>query len=251
MHLKRFSPSASPACGRPSAANVKLLPPNPPESGKLPWGFSQTKKACDEYGDMVPVCSVFSLGGPMRRAFAIVLLMTMFESCLAIASTCTSRDGQKYCTCEYNQQCTSSENACACTIGAFESQTPVLAPPPPRSSPYPVIPLPNLPRREPAPTPPISPPAAPTNVDNDERAPTEYVQLAKTAIAAGRLGAAIELIDKGQTRLLDRSVALNKTFDPITDESIKQLSLAKQALLSKNRERAEKSLDAAIAAMRQ
>jgi hypothetical protein len=96
---------------------------------------------------------------------------------------------------------------------------------------------------------PAPPPGAAGNVDNDERAPTEYVQLAKTAIAAGRLAAAIELIDKGQTRLLDRSVALNKTFDPITDESIKQLSLAKQALLSKNRERAEKSLDAALAAM--
>jgi hypothetical protein len=186
----------------------------------------------------------------MRRAFAIVLLMTMCENYLAFASTCTSRDGQKYCTCEYNQECTSSENSCACTRGALESQTPVLVPPPARSSPYPAIRLPSLPRREPAPTTPVPPPAAaPNNVDNDERAPTEYVQLAKTAIAAGRLGAAIELIDKGQTRLLDRSVALNKTFDPITDESIKQLSLAKQALLSKNRERAEKSLDAALAAM--
>jgi hypothetical protein len=191
----------------------------------------------------------FSAGGPMRRAFAIVLLMTIFESCRAIAGTCSSRDGQKYCTCEYNQRCISSENSCACTRSADEPQTPFLALPQPRPSQPPVIRIPNPLRREPAPAMPAPPPGAAGNVDNDERAPTEYVQLAKTAIAAGRLAAAIELIDKGQTRLLDRSVALNKTFDPITDESIKQLSLAKQALLSKNRERAEKSLDAALAAM--
>jgi hypothetical protein len=107
--------------------------------------------------------------------------------------------------------------------------------------------MPNLPRRESAPTTPA--PAAPTTINNDERTPAEYVQLAKTAITAGRLAAAIEFIEKGQTRLLDRSVALDKTFDPINDESIKQLSVAKQALLTKNRERAAESLDAALAAM--
>jgi hypothetical protein len=197
----------------------------------------------------VPASSIFQCGERhRRRVFAIVLLITMFESYRAIAGMCSSRDGQKYCTCEYNQVCTSSDNSCACTGGSVEPKTPVLAPPLPRPSQLPVIRIPSLIRREPAPATPA--PAAPGDVDNDERAPTEYVQLAKTAIAAGRLGAAIELIDKGQTRLLDRSVALNKTFDPITDESIKQLSLAKQALLSKNRERAEKSLDAALAAMK-
>jgi hypothetical protein len=181
----------------------------------------------------------------MRRSFAIVLLMTMCEGGRATAITCSSRDGQKYCSCEYNQGCTSSENSCACIRGADEPQGRALVPPPPRSS-QPLL-MPNLPRRESAPTTPA--PAAPTTINNDERTPAEYVQLAKTAITAGRLAAAIEFIEKGQTRLLDRSVALDKTFDPINDESIKQLSVAKQALLTKNRERAAESLDAALAAM--
>jgi hypothetical protein len=171
--------------------------------------------------------------------------MTMFESGRAIAITCSSRDAQEYCSCEYNQQCTSSENSCACMRSANEPQGRVLTPPPPRSS-QPLV-MPKLPRRESAPTTPA--PAAPAIIDNDERTPAEYIQLAKAAITAGKLGAAIEFIDKGQTRLLDRSVALDKTFDPISDESIKQLSVAKQALLIKNRERAVKSLDAALAAM--
>jgi hypothetical protein len=179
----------------------------------------------------------------MRRSFAILLLMTMFESVPAAAITCSSRDDQKYCSCEYNQACTSSENSCACIRSANEPQAPALVPPPPRSS-QPLV-VPNLPRRAPAPT-----TAAPAIIDNDERTPAEYIRLAKTAITAGRLGAAIEFIDKGQTRLLDRSVALDKTFDPISDESIKQLSVAKQALLAKDRDRAVKSLDAALAAMR-
>jgi hypothetical protein len=182
----------------------------------------------------------------MRRSFAILLLMTMFESVPAAAITCSSRDDQKYCSCEYNQACTSSENSCACIRSANEPQAPALVPPPPRSS-QPLV-MPKLPRRESAPTMPA--PAAPATIDNDERTPAEYIRLAKTAITAGKLGAAIEFIDKGQTRLLDRSIALDKTFDPISDESIKQLSVAKQALLTKNRERAVKSLDAALAAMR-
>ena len=62
----------------------------------------------------------------------------------------------------------------------------------------------------------------------------DYLQLARTAITQGKIGDAMELIEKGQTRLLDRSVVLNRTFDPITDEPIKQLSAAKQALLSGN-----------------
>jgi hypothetical protein len=184
----------------------------------------------------------------MRRSFALVLMMTVFESARAYAITCSSRDGQKYCLCEYNQQCTSSEHSCVCTRSADEPQTPLLTAPPPRPSQPPIIRTPDVPRREPASATPA--PAAPAVVADDARAPAEYVQLAKSAIAAGRLGAAIEFIDKGQTRLLDRSVALNKTFDPITDDSIKQLSAAKQALLNQNRERAVKSLDAALAAMR-
>jgi hypothetical protein len=184
----------------------------------------------------------------MHRSLAIVLLMTTLESGRAIAGMCSSRDGQKYCSCEFNQTCTSSENSCACVRDSGEPQLPVLIPPPPRSAQQSVTRIPDPPRREPAPPPPA--PAAPAIIDNDERTPAEYLQLARTAIAAGRMSAAIEFIDKGQTRLLDRSVALNKTFDPIEDEAIKQLSEAKQALLAKNRDRAVQSIDAALATMR-
>jgi hypothetical protein len=183
----------------------------------------------------------------MRRSLATVLLMTMFEGGRAIAGMCSSRDGQKYCSCEYNQECTSSENSCACIRDGSASQSSGLTPPPVSLRP-PVIRMPSSPQREPALT--IPAPPAPAVADSDERSPSEYVRLSKTAIAAGRYGAAIQFIDKGQTRLLDRSVALNRTFDPISDESIKQLSMAKEALLAKNRERALKSLDAALAAMR-
>jgi hypothetical protein len=184
----------------------------------------------------------------MRRTLAIVLLMTTFESGRAVAGMCSSRDGQKYCSCDFNQMCTSSETSCACMRDSNQPQMPVLTPPPPRSSQQSATRVPDLQRREPAP--PATPaPPPPAITDNGERTPAEYVQLAKIAIADGRLGAAIEFIDKGQTRLLDRSVVLNRTFDPITDEPIKQLAAAKQSLVSRNRDHAVKSLDAALAAM--
>lgn len=83
--------------------------------------------------------------------------------------------------------------------------------------------------------------------ETSERSPVDYVQLARTATEAGRFAAAIEFIDKGQTRLLDRSVAQNRTFDPIDDDLIKQLSTAKQALRDKNPARAAQFLQAALA----
>jgi hypothetical protein len=123
-------------------------------------------------------------------------------------------------------------------------------PPAPRQEAQPA-PRPEIPaaqRQEPQP--PKPQPSAPALADNDERTAAEYVKMAESAIAAGRYGAAIDFIDKGQTRLLDRSVALNKTFDPIEDESIKQLSMAKQALNARNRQDAVKSLNAALAVMK-
>jgi hypothetical protein len=184
----------------------------------------------------------------MRKALAIVLVLTALESARAMAGLCSSRDGQKYCTCDFNQMCTSAENSCACVGDLGRPQTAVPIPPPPRSSQPSAARVPEPSRREPIPASPA--PATSAVTDDDERTPAEYINLAQTAITSGRLAAAIDFIDKGQTRLLDRSVALNKTFDPITDEPIKQLTAAKQALTSKNREAAAKSLDAALAAMR-
>jgi hypothetical protein len=196
----------------------------------------------------------------MRRTIAIPLLMMMLGTAPAIASTCSSRDGQKYCTCEYNQICTDSETSCQCVRGGGEPQAPVSLPTPRVATPLPMTRMPMTPRQD-APAPPRPEPATvqrqeppapkPAELtDGDERTPAEYVKMAETAIAAGRYGAAIDFIDKGQTRLLDRSVALNKTFDPIEDESIRQLSIAKQALNARNRQDAVKSLNAALAVMK-
>ena len=110
----------------------------------------------------------------MRRSLAIVLLIATFETGGAMADMCSSRDGQKYCSCEFNQTCTSNENSCACIRDADQPQLPVLNPPPPRSSQQSPTRMPDLPRRETAPTAPG--PAAPALTDNDERTPAEYVQ---------------------------------------------------------------------------
>ncbi len=84
----------------------------------------------------------------------------------------------------------------------------------------------------------------------DERTAREYVQLAQTAIAKGKVADAVELIEKGQTRLLDRSVELDRTFDPITDKSIQDLSAAKRALLTKDPAAALRALNSALAAIK-
>jgi hypothetical protein len=84
----------------------------------------------------------------------------------------------------------------------------------------------------------------------DERTARDYVRLAQTAITKGKIADAVELIEKGQTRLLDRSVSLNRTFDPITDESVQNLSAAKRALLTKDRATALGALDSALAAIK-
>jgi hypothetical protein len=91
---------------------------------------------------------------------------------------------------------------------------------------------------------------APKPPAEDERTARDYVRLAQTAITKGKIADAVELIEKGQTRLLDRSVSLNRTFDPITDESVQNLSAAKRALLTKDRATALGALDSALAAIK-
>nr|WP_294513146.1 hypothetical protein [uncultured Rhodopila sp.] len=221
------------------------------------------------------------------------------------ADTCSSLDGQKYCSCEYNQRCSSTANSCNCA--AFESGTPapVLQSRPPqtrenvppparhplhelsvhhdaRSAP-PVDasraaerPSQDLPiGRDPMPPPvdggrsgkrpgqevapasevQLQPPRSQAGADTkppaaDGRTARDYVQLAQAAIAQGRIHDALDLIERGQTRLLDRAVDLNKTFDPITDEPIAKLSAARQALVAKDRATALAALESVLAAMK-
>jgi hypothetical protein len=190
----------------------------------------------------------------MNRPIAVVLIL-MSVSGESAAVTCSSLDGQKYCSCSYNQECLSKASDCEC--GAVTE-----SPRPPRQA-SPSLSLP-MNHEEPAantvsqrstqkpvqtsrPSQDEAIKASPSIAsDDDIRSARDYVQLAKAEIGKGRTQEAIELIDKGQTRLLDRSVVLNHTFDPITDESIKYLTGAKRSLLASDRVKALEFLDSAL-----
>jgi hypothetical protein len=211
---------------------------------------------------------------------------------------CSSLDGQKYCSCEYNQRCSSAENSCNCALYESQAPAPVLRSQPPKNLDHnSEPPSGHRPQQELSihhdPSPPVDdnrtgerppheltigrdPKSLPPVDDNRTDAPSgvgfqpprseigpdpkppaedrgtarDYVQLAQTAISKGKIADAVELIEKGQTRLLDRSVTLNRTFDPITDESIQNLSAAKRALLIKDRAAALRALDSALAAIK-
>lgn len=219
---------------------------------------------------------------------------------------CSSLDGQKYCSCEYNQRCSSTERACSCSLYESRPPVPVIQSRPAKtldqgSEPSPNRrPLQELPNRHelkssvpvddnrsdgrpaqetihdpipPAPADdsrsarrpvqeliqagglPFQMPRQQTGVDtklpaDDRRSATDFVKLAQTAIIQGRIHDALDLIERGQTRLLDRSVALNQTFDPIKDAPIERLSVARQALVDRDRAAALGALGSALAEMR-
>jgi hypothetical protein len=205
--------------------------------------------------------------------FVAAILSEFGDNVSTAANICSSLDGQKYCSCEYNQRCNSTENSCNCAFYDPQAPAPVLRSQPPENPDHgtpassahgqrqeptinhdlkPLAPVddsrPGAPEgaRLEAPRSPIKP--APKS--EDARTARDYVQLAQTAITKGNAAEAVELIEKGQTRLLDRSVDLNRTFDPITDEPVQSLSAAKRALLSRDRVGALRALDAALTAMK-
>jgi hypothetical protein len=183
---------------------------------------------------------------------------------------CSSLDGKKYCSCDYNQRCSSTENSCNCTL--FDSQTsvPVLRPQPRKDLHHESEPSSGQRPSQELSTHRDSKPAAPIDENQkgehpsqeitnslDSKPPAEeartasdYLHLARTAITKGKISDAVELIEKGQTRLLDRSVDMGRTFDSITDEPIQNLSAAKRALSAKDREAALRALDSALAAIK-
>jgi hypothetical protein len=231
---------------------------------------------------------------------SVAAVLSIFGNISIAANMCSSLDGQKYCSCEYNQRCSSTENSCNCTIYDSQTPVPVLRSQPPKNldhesepslghrplqelsihhDPKPSPPVDDNRKSErppqeltishdPKPLPPVDdgrtgapggmrfqPPRSEIGPDpkpsaEDGRTARDYVQLAQTAITKGKIADAVELIEKGQTRLLDRSVILDRTFDPITDESIQNLSAAKRALLTKDRPAALGALDSALAAIK-
>ncbi len=201
---------------------------------------------------------------------SVTAVLSIFGNTSIAANMCSSLDGQKYCSCQYNQRCSSTENSCNCTLDDSQTPIPVLRSQPPKNSDHESEPssghrpLQELSiHHDPKPSPPVDdnrkgerPPQEittshdPKPLPEEGRTARDYVQLAQTAITKGKIADAVELIEKGQTRLLDRSVNLDRTVDPVTDESIQNLSAANRALQTKDRAAALRALDSALAAIK-
>ena len=65
--------------------------------------------------------------------------------------------------------------------------------------------------------------------------PSDYLRFAQDALAAGRPLDAQEALEMAQTRLLDRSVPLGRTRNPIVDVSVEQIGQARRALAAHDR----------------
>jgi hypothetical protein len=149
---------------------------------------------------------------------------------------CSSLDGTRYCTCEYDKKCVSSENSCDCM--PYSNSPPSIRPAPK-----------DLSRGRPLTVPPQSivvQPKPPPPVDHET--PHDYVRLAEVAILGGDVDNATVLIEKARTGLLDRSAATNKS-DPVSSQIIKELSTAKQLLSAKDYAGSLHSLDTALASI--
>ena len=64
----------------------------------------------------------------------------------------------------------------------------------------------------------------------DEAPPSAFVSAARTAIAAGRLGEAIEAIERAESRLLIRSVRPSRAATPSDQALVRMLGAARVAL---------------------
>lgn len=77
--------------------------------------------------------------------------------------------------------------------------------------------------------------------------PSDELRAAQGALAAGRTGEVEEALERAQTRMLDRSVALGQTNDPSDNPTVGQISQARQALAAHDRAVCLQLIQAAIA----
>ena len=89
-------------------------------------------------------------------------------------------------------------------------------------------------------------PALPVPPVDENASAEEWLHAARSAIARGRTGEAQEAMERAQTRLLDRSVALFKTDRPSTHPAIPLISQASQALAAGDRAAAMQYLAQAL-----
>ena len=75
--------------------------------------------------------------------------------------------------------------------------------------------------------------------------PRAFIEAARHALAAGRIGEAQEAIERAESRALDRAVKPSLARDPSHQPLVMQLSEARQALAEGDRMRAITLLDAA------
>ena len=77
--------------------------------------------------------------------------------------------------------------------------------------------------------------------------PSDELRAAQGALAAGRTGEVEEALERAQTRMLDRSVALGQTNNPSDNPTVGQISQARQALAARDRSGCLQLIQAAIA----
>ncbi len=81
----------------------------------------------------------------------------------------------------------------------------------------------------------------------DDTKPSDALRVAQGALAAGRTGEAQEALERAQTRMLDRSVALGQTNTPSDNPTVAQISQALQALAAHDRATCMQAIQSALA----
>jgi hypothetical protein len=92
----------------------------------------------------------------------------------------------------------------------------------------------------------VLPPLPSPNLPEDSR-PSDYLQAAQSALAAGRVREAESALEMAQTRILDRSVPLGQTDNPSDNPTIGQITQARQALAANDRATCLQLIQAAVA----
>jgi hypothetical protein len=127
--------------------------------------------------------------------------------------------------------------------GAAPALVPV-SPPGPAMPPGPAVPL------SVAPGAPATPPAGSARLPeagvSEDAKPSAFVESARAAITAGRIGEATEAIERAESRILSRSVKPSRANDPSSQVLVKQLADARAALAAGDRAAALAGLAAAL-----
>lgn len=76
---------------------------------------------------------------------------------------------------------------------------------------------------------------------------TEFLKQAQSAVRAGNLGVANELLERAATRMLSRSTLATEAGTPMRDPRLERIAAARAALQSRDRAEAMRQIDQALA----